>query len=106
MPIAAISFTRAGNDTWLFKLVRELRKRDSRWGLNWKRKVVGSMSHDIVNYNFGAGTDEGTTNVYSFDVILGHCGDNPGAKFENITDPNGAGAMWTLKLYIAAGYQP
>lgn len=95
-----------GNNVWLFRVVQALRQHDSRWGLNWKRKVVGDMSQDVVTYNFGAGPDEGTTNVYAIDVIVGHCGSNPGWNWLNITDPNGAGAMWTLQPYLAAGFPP
>ena len=91
-------------NTWLFRVVQALRQRDSRWGLNWKRMVVGDMSQDVVTYNFSAEPDEGTTNVYAFDVIVGHCGHNPGWNWLNITDPNGAGAKWTLQPYLAAGF--
>lgn len=99
-----------GNDTWLFKVVEGLRKFDSRWGLNWKRKIIGDLSHDIVNYHFGPGDDENDTNVYAFDVIQGHC-PGPGEpaprpKWQNITDPNGAGARFTLLPYINAGFPP
>ena len=93
-----------GNNTWLFRVVQALRQHDSRWGLNWKRKVVGDMSQDVVTYNFGAGPDEGTTNVYALDIISGHCGHNPQWNWLDITDPNGAGAKWTLQPYLAAGF--
>ena len=43
-----------GSRTYLYKLVRELRKYDSRWGLNYKRGWH-EMSTDIVTYN---GTNE------------------------------------------------
>jgi hypothetical protein len=92
-----------GNNVWLFRVVQALRQRDSRWGLNWKRMVVGDMSQDVVTYNFGAGPDEGTTNVYAIDVISSHCG-NASWNWLDITDPNGAGAKWTLQPYLAAGF--
>jgi hypothetical protein len=92
-----------GNNRWLFRVVQALRQHDSRWGLNWKRMVVGDMSQDYVTYNFGAGPDEGTTNVYAIDVIASHCG-NPSWSWLDETDPNGAGAKWTLQPYLAAGF--
>ena len=95
-----------GNNIWLFRLVQALRQHDSRWGLNWKRQVFGDMSQDIVTYNFGAGPDEDTRNVYGIDVIAGHCGPRPSWDWNNVTDPNGAGARWTLLPYLAAGFPP
>jgi len=95
-----------GNNIWLFRLVQALRQQDSRWGLNWKRQVFGDMSQDIVTYNYGAGQDEDTRNVYAIDVIVGHCGPSPNWNWHDVTDPNGAGARWTLLPYLAAGFPP
>jgi hypothetical protein len=110
-----------GDDTWLFLLVRELRKRDKRWGLNWKRANIGDMSDDIVTYNWGPDGDEGTPKMRAWDVIGGHCGPNPGPNWDEKTSPappqfngptsiggNGAplSAIWTLIPYIQAGFTP
>ncbi|MDH4063239.1 MAG: fibronectin type III domain-containing protein, partial [Acidobacteriota bacterium] len=98
-----------GNNVWLFRLVEELRRYDTRWGLNWKRGNVGDMSQDIVNYNFSADADEGTTNVYIIDVIGGHCGGNPQPAWIDVTEATRNGGTigrWTLQPYIAAGGQP
>ncbi len=95
-----------GNNIWLFRLVHALRQHDSRWGLNWKRQVFGDMSQDIVTYNYGAGPDEDSRNVYGIDVIVGHCGPRPGWNWHDVTNPNGAGARWTLLPYLAAGFPP
>ncbi|HQZ40911.1 MAG TPA: hypothetical protein PLH72_17920 [Vicinamibacterales bacterium] len=98
-----------GNNVWLFRLVEELRRHDTRWGLNWKRGNVGDMSQDIVNYNFSADPDEGTTNVYIIDVIGGHCGSNPQPSWIDVTEATRTGGTigrWTLQPYIAAGGQP
>ena len=95
-----------GNNIWLFRLVQALRQYDSRWGLNWKRQVFGDMSQDIVTYNYGAGPDEDTRNVYGIDVIVGHCGPSPNWNRHDVTDPAGAGARWTLLPYLAAGFPP
>lgn len=84
-----------GSWDFLDRLVDELRTRDTRWGYNWKRKVVGDPSLDAINYHWGAGPDEGSTEVYTIDVIMGHCGDNPSPTWMELTDENGPGAMWT-----------
>lgn len=98
-----------GNHAWLFRLVQELRRYDTRWGLNWKRGRVGDMSEDVVDYNFSADPDESTTNVYIIDVIGGHCGPNPSPAWIDQTEPTrqaGTIGRWTLQPYIAAGGQP
>jgi len=93
-----------GNNTWLFRLVQRLRQEDSRWGLNWKRGRTGDMSQDIVSYNWGSEPDEGTRQIYILDVIVGHCGSNPGAFWLNQTGVAGADAVWTLRPYTQAGF--
>ncbi len=98
-----------GNNTWLFRLVRELRKYDTRWGLNWKRAVVGDMSQDVITYNYGAEADEGTFWVYVVDVIGAHCGGSPYPTWINHTTGSNMwsrGARWTLQPYIRAGWTP
>jgi hypothetical protein len=97
------------NQVWLYRLVQALRQHDTRWGLNWKRGRVGDLSHDVVTYNFSADPDEGTTNVYIIDVIVGHCGPNPQAAWIDQTEPTrqaGTIGRWTLQPYIAAGGTP
>lgn len=99
-----------GNNVWLFRLVEELRKRDKRWGLNWKRANVGDMSQDVITYNWGDEADEGTFKLRAWDVIGGHCGPRPSAQFSEITNPMppnfSFNARWTLIPYIQAGFQP
>jgi hypothetical protein len=97
-----------GTNEFMFKVLRELRKYDSRWTLNWKRGVVGDLSQDIVNYNFGSLPDEGTTDVYILDVIAGHCGPRPSGTFIDQTDATaraGAIGRGTLVPYLNAGFQ-
>ena len=94
-----------GNNTWLFRLVERLRQEDTRWGLNWKRGRTGDMSQDIVTYNWGSQADEGTRQIYVLDVIVGHCGGNPGGAWINQTGVGGADAAWTLQPYTAAGFR-
>lgn len=93
-----------GNNTWLFRLVQRLRQEDTRWGLNWKRGRRGDLSQDIVTYNWGSEADEGTRQIYVLDVIVGHCGSNPGPFWLNQTGVGGADAIWTLQPYTQAGF--
>jgi hypothetical protein len=84
--------------TWDFMdvLVDTLRTFDTRFGYNWKRGVVGDASQDIVDYNWSADPDEGTRNVYTFDVIVGHCGSGPGPNWANTQPGGGPGlSAWT-----------
>jgi hypothetical protein len=69
----------ADGGSWGFLdlLVDELRTTDTRWGYNWKRGVEGDASQDVVDYHWGSGPAEGSTDVYIIDVIVGHCGESP-----------------------------
>lgn len=88
-----------GTNEFMFEVVRRLRQKDPRWGLNWKRGVVGDLSQDVVDYHYGAGEREGSTDVNIIDIITGHCGDDPQAGWIDVTqatlDANTVG-MWTL----------
>jgi hypothetical protein len=98
-----------GNNRWMFLLVRELRKIDTRWGLNWKRGSVGDMSQDVVAFNWGTNPDEGTVDAYIWDTIGGHCGPRPDAFWGDVTDVtlrSGTTMRWTLQPFISAGFQP
>ena len=88
--------------SWEFmdRLVDELRKHDTRWGYNWKRGNVGDPSMDVVDYHWGRGGDENSTDVYILDVVLGHCGDNPGPAWIDVTDATyhgGSIGRWTSR---------
>ena len=69
-----------GNNEFLYEVVRRLRQQDDRWGLNWKRGNVGDLSQDIVNYSSGpeGSPMRNSTDVRIYDIIGGHCGNNPG----------------------------
>jgi hypothetical protein len=88
-----------GNNEFLFEVARRLRKIDDRWGLNWKRGVIGDMSQDVVDYHYGDGPHEESTEVNIIDMIVGHCGDDPQPGWLDVTqatlDANTIG-MWTL----------
>jgi hypothetical protein len=98
---------RGDTNTFLFELVRELRREDNRWGLNWKRGNFGDMSQDIITYNYGSESDEGTTQVYIVDIMFGHCGSSPSPGWIDQTERTrevGAIGRWTLLPYLDAGY--
>jgi hypothetical protein len=81
-------------------LVDTLRTYDTRWGYNWKRGNVGDPSHDVVNYHWGPGRSEGSSQVYIIDVIVGHCGSNPQAGWGDVTDityNSGSIGRWTAR---------
>lgn len=95
-----------GNNNFLFRVVERLRQEDTRWGLNWKRTIVGDMSQDVITYNYGPDPDEGTRQVYVVDIIGGHCGSNPSAWWLDQTIVGSTGAQWTLVPYLNAGFVP
>jgi hypothetical protein len=104
------------NHDFLFILLRELRKYDTRWGLNWKRgDVRQGMSSDIVAFNPNDQPDEGNGKVYIFDVIGAECegnyptfGDSTPVTWASAGHPAcGAGTFctkWTLEPYLLAGF--
>ncbi len=86
--------------TWEFMdaVVDRLREFDTRWGYNWKRGVVGDPSLDVVDYHWGPGPDEGSTEVYIIDIIGGHCGPNPTPIWNDVTEitySSGTVGRWT-----------
>lgn len=88
-----------GNNEFLFEVVRRLRMIDPRWGLNWKRGMVGDLSQDVVDYHWGNGEPEESTEVFIIDIIVGHCGDDPQAGWIDVTQATadaGTVGMWTL----------
>jgi hypothetical protein len=88
-----------GDNQFLYEVVRRLREQDDRWGLNWKRGVIGDMSQDVVDYHWGEGVSEESTDVYIIDIIVGHCGDDPQAGWIDVTGATleqGEVGMWTL----------
>jgi len=97
--LAASCVEMGGNNEFLYEAVRRLRMLDDRWGLNWKRGVIGDMSQDVVDYHYGEGVSEESTDVYIIDMIGGHCGDNPQAAWIDVTQATldgGTVGMWTL----------
>lgn len=112
---AELSRACKNNHEFLFLLLHELRKIDTRWGLNWKRGNPGDMSSDILAYNQTNLPDEGNGRVYIFDVIGAECernypsfGDATPVTWAARGNPAcGAGTyctMWTLEPYLRAGF--
>ena len=89
-----------GSWGFLDLLVDTLRTHDTRWGYNWKRGNVGDPSMDVIDYHYGAGADEGSTEVYIIDVIGGHCGSSPNPVWNDVTGATAAGGSigrWTSR---------
>jgi hypothetical protein len=81
-------------------VVDTLRTHDTRWGYNWKRGNVGDPSKDAIAYHWGRGPDEGSTEVYIIDIIVGHCSPGASAGWTDVTDVtynNGGVGRWTGK---------
>jgi len=90
----------ADGGSWGFldMVVDRLRATDTRWGYNWKRGVVGDASQDVVDYHYGPGAPEGSTDVYIIDIIVGHCGDSPDPGWLDQTEATAAAGTigrWT-----------
>jgi len=101
-PGALQNSCQSGGGTWQFMdiLVDTLRTYDTRWGYNGKRGNTNDPSHDVVDYHYGPGADQGSTDVYIIDVIGGHCGSNPVASWSDntgITISSGTIGRWTSR---------
>lgn len=73
--------------SWQFMdmVVDTLRTYDTRWGYNGKRGNAHDPSHDAIAYNYGAGPDQNSTEVYIVDIIGGHCGSSPSPAWNDVT---------------------
>jgi hypothetical protein len=85
--------------TWEFMdyLVDKLREEDNRWGYNGKRGNASDPSQDIVDYHWGAGASDGSTQVYIIDIMLSHCGNPAPAWIDQtgVTAQQGTVGRWT-----------
>ena len=86
-----------GSWEFLDLVVDTLRLFDTRFAYNGKRGNAADPSHDVVSYNWGSQPDEGTTEVYIFDILVGHCGNSPGPAWIDITGVGGALGRWTSR---------
>jgi hypothetical protein len=86
---------------WLDYIVDELRKLDTRWGYNAKPNrsaadnegVPVEVAGDEITYHFGPGPDEGSSDVYPIDILVGHCGPTPSLTWRVFTGEEPA--RWT-----------
>ena len=118
--VARPSECRGGNNNFLFRVLRELRTRDTRWGLSYKRGNFPTLSEDIISYNATARPDEGESHIILFDIVGGECFSGHAGLSGGISQTyNGTWnqrgqsycgttycARWTLAPFIAAGFTP
>ena len=79
-----------GRGTWEFmdRTVDALRQRDGRYGYNAKRGNMNDPSLDVISFYRGADANgfQGSSDVYIFDLIGGHCGSTPSLIWNDVTD--------------------
>lgn len=88
---------------WLDKLIDRLRTKDLRWGYNGKRGNANDPSQDVVDYHYGAGPSQGSTQVYIIDVMFGHCGGSPGPTWIDQTGVTAASGTVGRFIYPRPG---
>jgi hypothetical protein len=105
-----------GHNHFMFKVLRELRRRDTRWGLNYKRGNFGDLSQDIISYNPTSSPDPSATRIYVIDIMGNHCGTGAVTpNWQDQTQPTWAAgargecfnrdcALWAILPYLQAGY--
>jgi hypothetical protein len=101
-PAALANSCQSHGGSWQFmdQVVDTLRTYDTRWGYNGKRGNVNDPSHDAIAYNYGSGSDQGSTQVYIVDVVGGHCGPSPGPAWIDVTEATRQGGTigrWTSR---------
>jgi hypothetical protein len=76
--------------SWEFmdRVVDALRARNGRYGYNAKRGNTNDPSLDVVSFYRGADPNgfQGSSDVYIFDIIGGHCGSTPTSIWTDVTD--------------------
>ena len=76
-----------GSWEFLDRSVDTLRAIDGRYGYNAKRGNMNDPSVDVVSYFWGNHDQfQGSSQVYIFDVIGGHCGPFPSIAWNDVTD--------------------
>ena len=66
--------------------VAALRATDTRWGYNCKKGVCHDISIDVVDYFYGIGDGQNSTQVYIIDIIIAVCpGGSQGPGWEDQT---------------------
>jgi hypothetical protein len=101
-----------GNNIFMYRVAAALRQRDSRWGMNQKRGNQG-LSQDIVTYNPTDLPDNQAQQIYLWDMIGGHCGNNPTWNWGDVTAAtweggrvggNGCANRWCALWYMPSEY--
>ena len=75
--------------SWEFmdRAIDALRAKDGRYGYNCKRGNCNDPSQDVTSYFWGNHTEfQGSSQVYIFDLIGGHCGPTPSVVWGDVTD--------------------
>ena len=101
-PAALQNSCQDSGGSWQFmdQVVDTLRTYDTRWGYNGKRGNVNDPSKDIVDYHYGGGADQGSSDVYIIDIIGGHCGATPSVGWNDVTQitlSSGTIGRWTSR---------
>ena len=89
-PAALFNSCQEHGGSWEFmdRTVDALRQKDGRYGYNAKRGNMNDPSLDVVSYYYRPELDafQGNPAVYIFDIIGGHCGQNPVIIWNDVTD--------------------
>jgi len=88
---------------WIDKLIDRLRTKDLRWGYNGKRGNPNDPSKDVIDYHYGAGESQGSTQVYIIDVLFSHCGRSPSPAWIDQTSATAAGNSIGRFIYPRPG---
>lgn len=77
-----------GTWNWMDRTVDALRQRNGRYGYNAKRGNMNDPSLDVISFYRGADPNgfQGSTDVYMYDLIAGHCGSTPSVIWNDVTD--------------------
>lgn len=93
---------------WEFqdRVTDALRLTDGRWGYNAKRGNMNDPSMDVVSYFYANGDNINNRHeVYIFDFIGGHCGSNPSAIWNDVTQATADGGSIGRTMYPRPGRQ-
>jgi hypothetical protein len=78
-------------------VLEALHAEDSRWGYTRKSTAPGGVSTDVVVYNYSAGPDEGTADVYEVDILSDQCGSDARPAWNVVTASGGQRPSWTSR---------
>lgn len=105
-------FARSCQDTYgaagwnyMDRTVDRLRQRNGRYGYNAKRGNMNDPSLDVISFYRGADPNgfQGSSDVYIFDLIGGHCGSTPSSIWGDVTDVTFSSGTVGRTLYPRPG---